>query len=163
MTDRKLIVLVAINGRQSSSVADALLEFPDQWIVRGTYETILNFRLHVSRKCLHLFCFCFDHFRKNDVLQCCPFFAFVTKDLKEKCIDIVKCNLNDRDECLHAFHGAYGIFCINRYWETLDEKKYFQMVNVIEAARAAKVTHFITSGIPDTKSVPQNLTDSSWR
>jgi hypothetical protein len=33
---RRLIVVVGVNGRQSSSVVEALLEYPDEWRIRGT-------------------------------------------------------------------------------------------------------------------------------
>lgn len=33
---KQLIVVVGVNGRQSCSVIEALLEYPDEWRIRGT-------------------------------------------------------------------------------------------------------------------------------
>lgn len=35
---KQLIVVVGVNGRQSSSVLEALLECADEWRIRGTVE-----------------------------------------------------------------------------------------------------------------------------
>jgi hypothetical protein len=39
---RRLIVVVGANGRQGSSVAEAILEFPDEWHVRGITEDLTS-------------------------------------------------------------------------------------------------------------------------
>lgn len=36
MSMKQLIVVIGVNGRQNSSVVEALLEYPDEWHIRGT-------------------------------------------------------------------------------------------------------------------------------
>jgi hypothetical protein len=42
MSTRRLIVVVGVNGRQGSSVVEALLEYPDEWHIRGTTEDLMS-------------------------------------------------------------------------------------------------------------------------
>ncbi len=45
---KRLIVVVGISGRQSSSVIEALLEYPDEWIIRGTTMDTTSMESQVS-------------------------------------------------------------------------------------------------------------------
>ncbi len=63
-------------------------------------------------------------------------------------MDIVQCDINNREECCRAFVGAYGIFAMNNYWDATDENEYQQALNLVEAARTANVQHFIASSLP---------------
>jgi hypothetical protein len=45
---RRLIVVVGVNGRQSSSVVEALLEYPDEWLIRGTTGDPTSMQSQVS-------------------------------------------------------------------------------------------------------------------
>ncbi|CAF5162638.1 unnamed protein product, partial [Rotaria magnacalcarata] len=72
---------------------------------------------------------------------------------------MVKCNINNREECCLAFTGAYGVFAITNYWNATDGGEYEQAFNLIEAARKVNVQHFITSGIPDTAAFEKNQFD----
>ncbi|UJR19782.1 hypothetical protein I4U23_022916 [Adineta vaga] len=36
MTNKRLIVVVGIHGRQASSVVEVLLQYPNEWLIRGT-------------------------------------------------------------------------------------------------------------------------------
>ncbi len=63
-------------------------------------------------------------------------------------MDIIKCDINNREECRQAFVDAYGIFAINNYWDATDQNDYQQAINLVEAARAANVQHFIASSLP---------------
>jgi uncharacterized protein YbjT (DUF2867 family) len=72
---------------------------------------------------------------------------------------VVKCDINNREECCQAFAGAYGVFAMTNYWDSLDQNEYKQGVNLVEAARAANVQHFITSGLPDMKSFDKTQFD----
>jgi hypothetical protein len=44
----RLIVVVGVNGRQGSSVIDALLEHPDEWLIRGTTGDLTSMHSQVS-------------------------------------------------------------------------------------------------------------------
>jgi hypothetical protein len=48
MTTRRLIVVVGVDGRQSNSVVDALLEYPDDWLIRGTTRDLTSVHSQVS-------------------------------------------------------------------------------------------------------------------
>ncbi|CAF2697466.1 unnamed protein product [Rotaria sp. Silwood2] len=74
-------------------------------------------------------------------------------------VHMVKCNINNREECCRAFAGAYGVYAITNYWNATDGDEYKQALNLIEAARVANVQHFITSGIPDTAVFEKNQFD----
>lgn len=45
---RRLIVVVGVNGRQGSSVVEALLEYPDEWLIRGTTADMTSTYSQVS-------------------------------------------------------------------------------------------------------------------
>lgn len=44
----RLIVVVGVNGRQGSSAIDALLEYPDEWRIRGTTTDLTSMHSQVS-------------------------------------------------------------------------------------------------------------------
>ncbi len=64
-------------------------------------------------------------------------------------MDMVKCDINNQDECCRAFVGAYGIFAMTNYWDAIEHDEYRQALNLVEAARTANIQHFITSGLLD--------------
>ncbi|CAF1043282.1 unnamed protein product [Rotaria sordida] len=123
---RRLIVVVGADGRQGSSVIEALLEYPDNWHIRGITGDLTS-----------------TH----------------SQELIRRGVHMVKCNLNNREECLLAFAGAYGVFAITNYWDATDGGEYEQALNLIEAARAANIEHFITSFIPDATVFEKNQFD----
>ena len=75
-------------------------------------------------------------------------------------MEIIKCDISDKAECLQAFTGAYGIFSINKHWDATDDDEYKQTVNLVEAAKAANVQHLITSGLPNTGALNKNQFDT---
>lgn len=76
-------------------------------------------------------------------------------------MDIVKCDINSREECCRAFVGAYGVFVMNNYWDTTDQNEYQQALNLVEAARAANVQHFIASSLPHSTVLEKSYSDLS--
>jgi hypothetical protein len=48
---RRLIVVVGVDGRQGSSVVEALLEYQDEWLIRGTTTDMIS---------MHSQVFCFE-------------------------------------------------------------------------------------------------------
>ncbi|CAM4841177.1 unnamed protein product [Rotaria magnacalcarata] len=123
---RRLIVVVGADGRQGSSVIEALLEYSDKWHIRGITEDLTS---------------------------------TYSQELIRRGVHMVKCNINNREECCLAFTGAYGVFAITNYWNATDGGEYEQAFNLIEAARKVNVQHFITSGIPDTAAFEKNQFD----
>lgn len=43
----RLIVVVGADSRQGSSVIEALLEYPDEWQIRGTTDNLTSFHSQV--------------------------------------------------------------------------------------------------------------------
>jgi uncharacterized protein YbjT (DUF2867 family) len=61
---------------------------------------------------------------------------------------MIKCDINNGEECCRAFVGAYGVFAISNYWDETDQNEYKQALNLVDAARASNVQHFIASSFP---------------
>ena len=72
---------------------------------------------------------------------------------------MIQCNINSREECCRAFVGAYGIFALTNYWDAINQDEHQQAINLVEAARAANVQHFITSGLPDSANFEKSQFD----
>ncbi|CAF1219582.1 unnamed protein product [Rotaria sp. Silwood1] len=123
---RRLIVVVGADGRQGSSVIEALLEYSDHWHIRGITEDLTSTN---------------------------------SQELIRRGVHMVKCNINNREECCLAFTGTYGVFAITNYWNATVGGEYEQACNLIEAARVVNVQHFIASGLPDTAAVEKNQFD----
>ncbi len=74
-------------------------------------------------------------------------------------MEIVQCNISNREECSRAFADAYGVFSLNKYWNATNQDECEQALNLVEAAREANVQHFITSGLPDTTAFEESQFD----
>jgi len=68
-----------------------------------------------------------------------------------KAHEAVYADLNDLQSLKDAFKNAYGIFVVTNFWEGADEIR--QGKNAIEAAKAAGVSHFIWSTLPDVEKI----------
>lgn len=77
----------------------------------------------------------------------------------ERGVEIVKCDISNKEECCRAFTDAYGVFSINKQWDATEEDEYKQAINLVEAAKSANVQHLITSGLPDTAALNKNQYD----
>lgn len=71
-----------------------------------------------------------------------------------------KCDINNREECCEAFAGAYGVFALNNYWDTTTEKEDQQVHNLIEAAKASNIQHFIASSLPHSEVLERDFLNS---
>jgi hypothetical protein len=72
---------------------------------------------------------------------------------------MVKCDINNREECCRAFAGAYGVFAMSNYWDATDQNEFQQAVNLVEAARASNVQHFIASSLPHSAVLDKSFSD----
>ncbi len=63
---------------------------------------------------------------------------------------MIQCDINNREECYRAFIDTYGVLAITNKIDASDKGEYEQAVNMIEAAKATGVQHFILSLFPDT-------------
>ena len=71
-----------------------------------------------------------------------------------------KCDINNREECCQAFATAYGVFVLNNYWDATTENEHQQACNLVEAAKASNIQHFIASSLPHSEVLERSLLDS---
>lgn len=65
--------------------------------------------------------------------------------------EVVSGDLTNLDSLTNVFKDAYGVFVVTNFWENEDELN--QGKTAIEAAKKAKVTHFIWSTLPNVEAV----------
>ncbi|TDQ15078.1 uncharacterized protein YbjT (DUF2867 family) [Algoriphagus boseongensis] len=65
--------------------------------------------------------------------------------------EVVQGDLKDLDSLTQAFEGAYGVFVVTNFWEGADEKAQGKIA--IQAAKNAKVNHFIWSTLPNVEKI----------
>ncbi|KAG9001636.1 hypothetical protein FRB90_011583 [Tulasnella sp. 427] len=70
--------------------------------------------------------------------------------------DIARADFNDPESLLTAFRGAYAVFCVTNYWDPSAEcgkKQVQQGKNIVDAAKACNVKHFICSTAEHTGDI----------
>ncbi len=68
-----------------------------------------------------------------------------------KATDVVQADLTDAESLAHAFNDAYGVFVVTNFGEGADELA--QVTNAIEAAKRARVKHFVWSTLPNVEKI----------
>lgn len=83
-------------------------------------------------------------------------------DLRNKVpeIEIVVANLDDADSVLNALQGAYGVFGVTDFWEHGYDAEVRHGKNLVDAAKAVGVKHFVWSTFAENSGVPHF--DSKW-
>jgi len=85
----------------------------------------------------------------------------VTRDVKsaqsqalaKKGVEVVEGNILKPDTIKEAFKGAYGVFAVTNFWEKDQLGKEFEIgKNLVDAAKEAKVTHFIWSTLANCQT-----------
>jgi len=72
--------------------------------------------------------------------------------LKKLGCDVVKANLDDTASLKEAFQGAYGVYAVTNFWQTMKaETEVAQAKNIAAAAASAKISHLIWSTLEDTR------------
>ena len=61
------------------------------------------------------------------------------KALEARGVECVAADLNSKESVSQALKGAYGVFAVTNYWETMDE--HVEMKQGHNVADAAKVCH----------------------
>jgi hypothetical protein len=74
-------------------------------------------------------------------------------------VNIVECDINNKEECCRVFIGAYDVFAMTYYWDAKTQGEHEQAFNLMEAAKATNVQHFITSGLPHTSLFKKDQLD----
>jgi len=70
------------------------------------------------------------------------------KELAAKGVEVVQANQDDPASLKKAFEGAYGVFGLTTFWEHFDmDKETQQGKNLVDAAKAAGVQHFVWSSL----------------
>ncbi|KAI5116408.1 hypothetical protein M0805_006226 [Coniferiporia weirii] len=73
------------------------------------------------------------------------------KELDAAGVEVVKADLDDPESMKGVFEGAYGVFGVTNYWETMSEEvEIRQGKMLIDAALAANVQHFVWSTLDHT-------------
>lgn len=88
------------------------------------------------------------------------------KELAAKGVEVVTGNLHDVEGLKKAFTGAYGVFGTTNFWDPKEggyEKEIQQGKNLIDAAKAANVSHFVWSTLEDTDPIKVPHFDSKAR
>jgi len=77
------------------------------------------------------------------------------KELKEKGVEVVKADLDDRDSITQALKGAHGVFGVTNFWEGADKDKEIKQGKLlVDAAKAVGVKHFVWSTLDHTNNPP---------
>lgn len=80
------------------------------------------------------------------------------KQLAAKGAQLVQGNINSRADLDKFFQGSYGVFAVTNFWDAdifpkdLD-KEQRQGFDIVDAAAAAKVSHFVWSSLHDIKTI----------
>jgi uncharacterized protein YbjT (DUF2867 family) len=71
--------------------------------------------------------------------------------------EVVLGDLTNPDSLSNAFKGAYGVFVVTNFWEGADELN--QGRTATEAAKKAKVNHFVWSTLPNVEKISNGQFD----
>jgi len=76
------------------------------------------------------------------------------KALTQLGVETVKVDMNDAGECVSALNGAYGVFLVTNFFDTMSkELEVKQAKNVLDAAKSNNVQHVVFSGLNSTKAL----------
>ncbi|TDL21423.1 NAD(P)-binding protein [Rickenella mellea] len=123
MSGKKLIVVTGATGAQGGSVVRFLLE-------DGSFQVRAVTRNADSEK---------------------------AKELAAKGVEVVTGNLNDIESVKKAFTGAYGVFGVTSFWDRVEgggsEKEIAHGKNLVDAAKATNISHFVWSTLNNSAPV----------
>ena len=71
--------------------------------------------------------------------------------------EIVKGDLTDLTSLTEAFRNCYGVFVVTNFWEGADEVA--QGKTAIQAAKDARINHFVWSTLPDVEKISNGKFD----
>jgi uncharacterized protein YbjT (DUF2867 family) len=149
---KPLIVVVGATGQQGGSVVDALVA-TNEWTIRGLTRDRSSQRSQVY----------IDELENQSIFELfdifCSFISCSHKALLSKGVDVVTCNIDSYEQCLQAFHGAYGVYAMTNYWEQGATNEYEQGMNMVRAARYQHVQHFIWSSLPNSLAISNGKLD----
>ncbi|CAE6501915.1 unnamed protein product [Rhizoctonia solani] len=68
--------------------------------------------------------------------------------LKQQGVEVIQCDLGNKEQVTSAFDGAYAVFGLTNFWEHGDEAEVRQGKNLADAAKKCGVKHFFWSSCP---------------
>jgi uncharacterized protein YbjT (DUF2867 family) len=75
------------------------------------------------------------------------------KELEKRGVEVVEAELDDVQSLTKAFEGAAGVFAVTNYWEHRGDAETRHGKNMVDAAKANKVGHFILSTMGITAAI----------
>lgn len=124
MSSKKIITVLGATGNQGGSVIAALLAHPE---IASQYSI-----RGVTR----------DTVKPS------------AKKLISDGVEPIKADLNDPSSLKAAFDGAFAVFAVTNYWETMSKStEITQGKNIVDAAIATGVKHLIISSLPDVTAL----------
>ncbi|KAG2382682.1 hypothetical protein C9374_005262 [Naegleria lovaniensis] len=74
------------------------------------------------------------------------------KEWAQQGVEMVSCDLSNKNDLVQAFNGAYGVFGVTTpTWGVDNNQEFEHGVNMIEAAVQNKVQHFVFSSLDDVE------------
>ncbi|GAB4815164.1 hypothetical protein N2152v2_002210 [Parachlorella kessleri] len=83
-----------------------------------------------------------------------------SKELAGKGVEVVRADFDDVESLKSAFQGADAVFAVTDFWKAcgLDPfKEYQQGRNLVDAAKATGVSHFLWSTLEDTRPLTKGV------
>lgn len=124
---QKLIVVVGATGNQGGSVIQHLKKL-------SARNSNLNFRIR--------------GLTRNTS-------SFQAQELSTNGVEMVQCDLNDKQQVIRAFDGAHTVFAVTNYWQpdimANPQLEFDQGRNMVDAAVSNGVKHFIWSSLEDAQ------------
>jgi uncharacterized protein YbjT (DUF2867 family) len=79
------------------------------------------------------------------------------KELTGRGVEIVQCDISQKDQLVQAFKGAYAVFAVTQFWQpnimSNPETEYEQGKNMVDAAIENGVQHLIWSSLDDVHKI----------
>ncbi|KAF8472850.1 NMRAL1 protein [Kalaharituber pfeilii] len=124
MSDKKVLVIFGATGKQGGSIIQSIQDDP---------RTASTFAIRgITRDA-----------NKPNALA-----------LKEKGVEVVTADMEDKESLKKALKGAYAVFVVTNYWEHLDAKRETQQgKNVADVAAELGVQHYIFSSLYNIKEL----------
>lgn len=69
------------------------------------------------------------------------------RELAQRGAELIRGNLDNRDDIERALEGAYGIYSVQNFWETGFDREVRQGLDLAEAAAAMNVKHLVYSSV----------------
>ena len=66
-------------------------------------------------------------------------------------MEVIRGDLDDKQSLVQALRGAHGLFGVTDFWESGLRKEIQHGLNLVDAARAAQVSHFVFSSVGGTE------------